>query len=78
MMESIKSGVSNVKGIIMPSNKFKKAWDFLIVFHLLYTAFIVPYRVCFLDNSSDFVFFYELWMDACFMVDIVLTFFTAV
>jgi len=61
----------------MPDNKYKKIWDLLIVYHLLYTAFLVPYQVVFVNETSDFSFIYSIWMDGCFLIDIVLTFFTA-
>jgi hypothetical protein len=61
----------------MPDNKLKMVWDALIVYHLLYVATYVPYKTCFIDDTSDAAFVYELWMDACFLTDIVLTFFTA-
>ena len=61
----------------MPSNKYKKAWDVLIIVLLIYTAIYVPYKVCFLDTTSDFQFIFDLMVDACFLTDIVFNFMTA-
>ena len=44
---------------------------------LLYTALFVPYKVCFEDESSDAQFIFDCLVDACFFIDIILTFFTA-
>ena len=53
------------------------AWDFLIVFLLIYTALFVPYKVCFENKSSDAQFIFDCWVDTCFFIDIILTFFVA-
>mmetsp|Transcript_14880 Transcript_14880/g.25342 ORF Transcript_14880/g.25342 Transcript_14880/m.25342 type:complete len:352 (+) Transcript_14880:683-1738(+) len=44
---------------------------------LIYTATYVPYRVCFVDESSEFLFYLDCVVDSLFFIDIVLTFFTA-
>jgi hypothetical protein len=61
----------------MPGNKYKKYWDFLIIYHLVYTALATPVRVAFEEKSTDFWFIYDCWMDSCFIVDIFMTFLTA-
>ena len=47
------------------------------MFLLLYTAIFVPFKVCFEDETSDEQFIFDLWVDFCFFIDIILTFFTA-
>ena len=47
------------------------------MFLLIYTALLVPYNVCFVDETTDVQFIFDLMVDFSFMVDIVLTFFTA-
>jgi hypothetical protein len=65
--------------LIFPStNKPKMAWDMYVVVLLLYTAFFVPYKVCFVDTSTRFDFILDCFIDASFCTDIILTFFTAV
>lgn len=67
------------KCLIFPSiNKYKMAWDMYVVFLLLYTAIFVPYKVCFVDDSTDFDFIFDMFVDASFFTDIILTFFSAV
>ena len=78
MDEEYRRSIMGKKCLIMPGNRIKQWWDILIIYHLIYTALIVPYRVSFEEKSSDFLFYYDCWMDLCFLTDIVLTFFTAI
>jgi hypothetical protein len=65
------------KGVILPTNKLKQWWDFLIIVLLLYTAIYIPIKVSFIEDSSTSVFVFELIVDILFLTDVVLTFFTA-
>lgn len=67
-----------VKWCFYPGNRKKGMWDTYIVLLLLYVASVVPYRVCFVDDSSLFMIVFEYIIDASFAMDIVLTFFTAI
>lgn len=42
-----------------------------------YTITYLPYKVCFLDDSTTFLYYYELLMQIFFSIDIFITFFTA-
>lgn len=44
---------------------------------MVYTITYLPYRVCFLDNYSDGIFWYETVMQIMFGIDIIITFFTS-
>ena len=61
----------------MPGNKIKMGWDFVVVFLLLYTALIVPFKVCFENTTTDPQFIFDCCVDFCFFIDIILTFFVA-
>ena len=50
----------------------------LIIMLLIYTALYVPYKTCFVDKYTDTSFIVDLFIDACFLTDIVLTFFTTI
>jgi hypothetical protein len=50
----------------------------VIIAHLIYTAIWVPYRVCFAQDENGFLWYYDLFVDMSFCVDIVLTFFTGI
>lgn len=69
---------SKVKWLFMPENKYKNTWDMFIIVLLLYVAVVVPYRVCLIDDSSEFMLWLDCFMDGSFTIDIILTFFTAI
>ena len=61
--------------IILPDNPYKKMWDLLIAFLILYSAIITPYEIAFSDSSK--VSWFEILIDIFLGIDIVLTFFSA-
>ena len=62
----------------MPTNPKKQAWDIVVMILLVYTATWVPIKVCFIDESTDFDFWLDSFIDLLFFIDIVVTFFTIV
>ena len=69
--------VGDAKCLIMPSSKLKLMWDFYIVVLLLLVSIVVPFRLAFYEKDSpDWVIIY-LVIDFQFLVDMILTFFTA-
>jgi hypothetical protein len=44
---------------------------------LLYTATVVPYRTAFIDKTSTGMFYFELFINALFIGDLILSFFSA-
>ena len=61
--------------IILPDNPYKKIWDLLIAFLILYSAIITPYDIAFSDINKVSPF--EIIIDILLGIDIVLTFFSA-
>ena len=61
--------------IILPDNPYKKMWDLLIAFLILYSAIITPYEIAFSDTNK--VSWFEILIDILLAIDIVLTFFSA-
>ena len=61
----------------MPDNKYKRRWNLWVGLLLLYTGIFVPLRVAFYDEVTLGVLMLECFVDLCFLIDIVLTFFTA-
>lgn len=68
--------VSKLWSIIHPQSKFKRIWDSIMIFLLLYTATIMPYRIAFiegmiydswwwLDNVLNLLFFIDFLVN-CF------------
>ena len=61
----------------MPNTSWKVIWDFFIVFLLLVVSILVPYRLAFYPkDSQDWLIVYSV-IDSCFLIDMILTFFTA-
>lgn len=63
--------------VVLPDNKFKRRWDLLITLLLLVTVVFVPFRVAFYDEADPGMIAVETTVDVCFIIDIILTFFTA-
>ena len=63
--------------IISPDNKNKMKWNIWISLLLIYTGIFVPLRVAFYDKADLTLIIFELFVDSCFLIDIVLTFFSA-
>jgi hypothetical protein len=68
---------SETKWIIMPNDVHKRRWNLWIGVLLVYTGIFVPLRVAFYDETTITLLLFECFVDACFLTDIVLTFFTA-
>ena len=66
-----------VRFVILPDNYFKKKWDLLIAVILIYTAIVLPFRVSFIDEDSDFYKRLDIFFDVVFGVDVVFNFFSA-
>ncbi|CAG9460829.1 unnamed protein product [Pedinophyceae sp. YPF-701] len=63
--------------IIHPNARARRAWDFLILFLVVYNAVMVPYEASFQVGESTFITFFEYSVDAVFFFDILLNFRTA-
>lgn len=64
--------------IIHPKSRLKKLWNFLMIFILLYTAIVMPYRIAFTENEFfDFWFFLENILNLLFFIDFLLNCLTA-
>jgi hypothetical protein len=63
--------------VILPDDHFKKKWDLLITFMLLFTALVSPYRIAFVDYDSLSWVIVETSTDCIFGIDLILNFFFA-
>jgi hypothetical protein len=61
----------------MPNSPFKIAWQYALVFLLLYTAFVTPLRVTFLDDDTPQWLAVDYTINAMFFIDIIVTFLSA-
>ena len=63
--------------IILPTSRIKLAWDIFILVLLLFVSILVPFRLAFFPaDDKTWVLTYSI-IDLFFLIDIVLTFFTA-
>lgn len=54
-----------------PDSKFKSFWTVILVFLLLYTAIIMPYKIALIDDQNGDIFYIlDTTVDFLFMFDI--------
>lgn len=63
--------------ILFPDDPFKVYWDMFVTLLLLYVFFVTPYRIAFVEVDSLFWIFVDEFIDFCFAIDILITFFSA-
>lgn len=63
--------------MILPDDPFKKKWDLIIAFMLIFTALVSPYRIAFVDVDTLEWTVIETLIDCIFGVDLLLNFFFA-
>lgn len=61
-----------------PDSRLKRCWDVIVAICVIYTTFVVPYRICFRQDASGMLVYVESAIDLAFAIDIVLHFFTGV
>jgi hypothetical protein len=64
------------KCILAQSNRYKLAWDLLIVILLLSVCIVIPWRIAFVKEESSLFINAFLIIDGIFLIDMILTFFT--
>ena len=73
----LKPSVLDTKLLFHPKCRFKIIWNILIMFLLLYTATVLPYRVCFNQLQSPKWMLADMVIDLIFLSDVVINFNTA-
>ncbi|CAD8104476.1 unnamed protein product [Paramecium sonneborni] len=64
--------------LLYPDEQFKTIWNMLLIFLLLATTIITPFKVCFIDSGNDgFWFWVDVIFDILFFADIVINFLSA-
>ena len=61
------------KNIIYQDSSFMTYWSFMVIFLLLYTASITPFRVTFIDNTDTEWSVIDYLIDVLFLIDIIVT-----
>jgi hypothetical protein len=57
--------------IIDPRTSFMKFWDGFVMVLLIFTAYVTPYEVAFLETRINFLFFINRFVDCVFFLDMV-------
>ena len=62
--------------IIVPEEgTWKTKWDLLMLFLILYSTMVVPFRVCFPNaDAQGFLYVFETFMSFCFLADVLFSF----
>ena len=63
--------------IILPESNFKRFWNIIIILLLIYTASFVPVKTAFFDDDPHGLAEFEQVLDALFMLDLIIQFFSA-
>jgi hypothetical protein len=70
--------VFNCKSVIVPEEgSWKVQWDAFVLVLIMYSAVIVPYRICFGAPAVGLTWAWELLISLCFIVDLSFSFRTA-
>ena len=64
-------------GIIFPNDPLKRSWDIVVLMCILYSAVVVPIRVCFRVDAVGLWWAFEAFLSLVFIVDVFLSFRTA-
>lgn len=72
------TSIKKASCIIAEDNNYKNFWDLWIVFVLLFVAVTLPYRIAFSEKDSILWHFFNYTVDLSFLIDMILTFFTAI
>lgn len=73
----ISSKKKDAHWVILPSSRPRRCWLFVMFLLMLYTATITPYRICIVDESDLNWMIIETCVDCFFMLDVLMSFFTA-
>ena len=58
-------------GVILPSAAWKEWWDVFVLNLILYSAVMVPYRICFDADAIGYMWFFEQGVTFIFITDVV-------
>jgi hypothetical protein len=60
--------------LLLPESSVKLYWQFVLVFLMLYTSFVTPLRLTFIEDDSPGWMGVEYTVDILFLIDILMTF----
>ena len=63
--------------VILPTEPWKEMWDMWVLMLILYSAVMVPYRICFGAEATGYMYYFEQTVTYTFITDVTLNFNTA-
>jgi len=63
--------------MIYPNNSYKKCWDIIVTFALLFTCCVTPYRFAFVQEEPQGWLIINAFIDLMFLADIIFCFISA-
>lgn len=70
-------GFAQTNGVINPKSQWKETWDIGIMLLILYSATVVPFRICFSAEAEGYVWDFEVFTSIVFLIDVCFTFNTS-
>ena len=64
-------------GVFLPTQPWKESWDMLVLVMIMYSAIMVPFRICFDAEAVGYMFFFEHFVTFVFITDVLFNFNTA-
>ena len=62
----------------MPNHFIKNIWNVVLIILLFYTATLMPFNICFIDNPSNASVNFDTVVNALFTLDIFINFLSAI
>jgi CRP-like cAMP-binding protein len=69
--------LARATGVIVPTQSWKETWDVYVLMLILYSAVMVPYRICFSDEAEGNMWLFEVLCSLSFLADVCMNFNTA-
>ena len=63
--------------VFFPVAWWKEQWDTLVMFLILYSAVMVPFRICFASEAEGWDWAFDVFLDLVFITDVAFNFNTA-
>ena len=67
----------HANGVFLPTQPWKELWDLWILGFILYSAVMVPYRICFSAPAEHYMFWLEQGVTVSFIIDVCFSYNTA-
>lgn len=64
----------DTKGVFLPIHAWKEMWDLWILVLILYSAVMVPYRICFSAMAQEYMYYFEQGITVSFIIDVLFNF----